>query len=202
MRVIGIDPGKTGGISYLDFDRDAERRSITEAFAIKMPDSEAGVSEYLQKLSAPGGRVFAFIERVQAMPSTRQERDGEAVRNLTIQIAGRYDERIGELLRKAGIGVSTKIIQGSVGTFTFGQGYGFLRGCLRTAGIEFASVRPQDWQTLVGCRTRGDKNVSKRRAIELFPSVEKKITHATADAFLIAEYGRRLGSQNWMQEEA
>jgi hypothetical protein len=37
--------------------------------------------------------------------------------------------------------------------------------------------------------TKGDKNVSKRRAQELFPQL--KVTHATADALLIAEYGRR-----------
>jgi hypothetical protein len=40
------------------------------------------------------------------------------------------------------------------------------------------------------CLTKGDKNVSKARAQELFPAL--KITHATADALLIAEYGRRL----------
>jgi hypothetical protein len=40
------------------------------------------------------------------------------------------------------------------------------------------------------CLTGGDKNISKRRAQELFPSL--KITHAVADALLIAEYGRRL----------
>jgi len=37
--------------------------------------------------------------------------------------------------------------------------------------------------------TGGDKNVSKRRAQELFPEI--KITHAIADALLIAEYARR-----------
>jgi len=33
--------------------------------------------------------------------------------------------------------------------------------------------------------------VSKRKAQELFPAI--KITHAIADALLIAEYGRRMG---------
>jgi hypothetical protein len=37
--------------------------------------------------------------------------------------------------------------------------------------------------------SKGDKNVTKRKAQELFPSL--KITHATADALLIAEYLRR-----------
>jgi hypothetical protein len=43
----------------------------------------------------------------------------------------------------------------------------------------------------MGCLTGGDKNVSKNRALELFPEVDevKKITHATADALLIGKYG-------------
>jgi hypothetical protein len=36
--------------------------------------------------------------------------------------------------------------------------------------------------------TRGDKNVSKRRAQEIFPMI--KVTHSVADALLIAEYNR------------
>jgi hypothetical protein len=41
--------------------------------------------------------------------------------------------------------------------------------------------------------TKGDKNVSKRKAQELFPQL--KITHATADALLLAEFGRRAQNQ-------
>ena len=76
--------------------------------------------------------------------------------------------------------------------FTFGQGYGNLEMALTAAGIPFERVSPQKWQKAMGCLTKGDKNVSKRKAQELFPSL--KITHATADALLIAEYGRRIES--------
>jgi hypothetical protein len=37
--------------------------------------------------------------------------------------------------------------------------------------------------------TKGDKNISKAKAQELFP--DKKIIHATADALLIALYGTK-----------
>jgi hypothetical protein len=60
---------------------------------------------------------------------------------------------------------------------------------LTAAGIPFERVRPQKWQQAMGCMTKGDKNVSKRRAQELYPQL--KITHATADALLIATYGTR-----------
>lgn len=73
--------------------------------------------------------------------------------------------------------------------FTFGNGFGHLEMALTAAGIPFERVRPQKWQQSMGCMTKGDKNVSKRRAQELYPQL--KVTHATADALLIATYGTR-----------
>ena len=80
--------------------------------------------------------------------------------------------------------------QGVSSSFKFGQNYGFLRGCLISLHIPFEVVTPQKWQKALGCLTRGDKNVSKRKAQELYPTL--KITHATADALLISTYGYRL----------
>ena len=60
---------------------------------------------------------------------------------------------------------------------------------LIAAGIPFETVTPAKWQGAMGCRTKGDKNVTKRKAQDLFPGV--KVTHAIADALLIAEWGRR-----------
>lgn len=80
-------------------------------------------------------------------------------------------------------------IQKPKDAFTFGRNYGFLRACLTAYKIPFDEVRPQVWQKAMGCLTKGDKNVSKAKAQQLFPQL--KITHATADALLIAEYLRR-----------
>jgi hypothetical protein len=60
---------------------------------------------------------------------------------------------------------------------------------LTAAGIPFERVRPQAWQKAMGCMSKGDKNITKRKAQELFPQI--KVTHATADALLIATYGTR-----------
>jgi len=79
--------------------------------------------------------------------------------------------------------------QGVTSMFTFGQGYGSIRMALIAAGIPFDEVTPQRWQKDTGCLTGGNKNISKAKAQQLFPSV--KITHATADALIIAEWGRR-----------
>lgn len=71
----------------------------------------------------------------------------------------------------------------------FMRNVGNLEAFLTAAAIPFERVAPGVWQKAMGCLTKGDKNVSKRRAQELFPTL--RITHATADALLIAAYGLR-----------
>lgn len=82
--------------------------------------------------------------------------------------------------------------QGVSSSFKFGQNFGTLLGLLTASMIPFERVTPQKWQKAIGCMSKGDKNVTKRKAQELFPSV--KVTHAIADALLIAEYCRRVRS--------
>jgi hypothetical protein len=73
--------------------------------------------------------------------------------------------------------------------FTFGNGFGHLEMALTAAGIPFTRVRPQVWQKELGCMTKGDKNVTRKRAQELFPTI--KCTHAVSDALLLAKYGTK-----------
>ena len=77
---------------------------------------------------------------------------------------------------------------GGKGSFTFGGAYRFVRAGLKMGGVKIYDVPPVLWQAKLECLTGGDKNVSKRRAIALFPGV--KVTHAVADALLIALYGQ------------
>jgi len=56
--------------------------------------------------------------------------------------------------------------------------------------VPFDTVTPQTWQKALRCLSRGDKNVTKSRAQGLFPNVFK-ITHANADALLLAHYTRQ-----------
>ena len=88
---------------------------------------------------------------------------------------------------------------GVVGAFSFGESFGFLQGLLSGRYHEPHIVTPQKWQREMGLiqsgRTQGKgdsnkKNVNKALAEQLFPG--KKITHAWADALLIAEYCRRI----------
>ena len=83
--------------------------------------------------------------------------------------------------------------QGVSSTFKFGMNFGVLKGVLIACQIPHEFVSPQKWQKAMNCLTHGDKNISKAMAQRLFPLV--KVTHATADALLLAEYCRRTVKQ-------
>lgn len=88
---------------------------------------------------------------------------------------------------------------GHAGAFTFGKNYGACRMALMAAQIPFEEVLPQRWQSNLGCRSGKDKNVTKRAAQNLFPRYT--ITHAVADALLIAEFCRRQDRGSDVQGE-
>jgi len=139
MIVVGIDPGKDGGIAI------ASTQTIV---AYKMPQTERDIFDLLKDEVLPDETPVVFLEKVHSMP---------------------------------GQGVSS--------SFSFGRGYGFLRGVITALRYPLHEVTPQKWQKALGCLSRGDKNVTKGKAQQLFPQL--KITHLTADALLIMEYGRR-----------
>ena len=82
---------------------------------------------------------------------------------------------------------------GRASTFRFGVSYGLLRGMLIAMKIPFEDVSPQKWTKalgLVGGKPgRRKKNLHKYWAQQWFPRLH--ISNATADAILIADYGRR-----------
>lgn len=88
--------------------------------------------------------------------------------------------------------------QGHSGAFTFGRNVGNLEALLVAAEIPFDQVIPRRWQPAIGvvyppkAKDTVRKNISKARAQELFPDQALTITHALADAMLIAEYCRRV----------
>lgn len=131
-----------------------------------------------------GGGIACIVStdvRAVAMPET--ERDLlDYLRDCTTLSDGAISAVLEKVHSSPQMGVSS--------SFKFGCGYGRLRMALVAAGIPFDEVTPQRWQKLLGCQSRGDKNVTKKRAQDLFPSL--RITHAVADALLLAEYCRRI----------
>lgn len=106
------------------------------------------------------------------------------------EVFRQYDDATFAMIER----VSSSPQMGVVSAFTFGRSYGFLRGMLIAHGIAFEEVSPVKWQTAMGCRTGGNKNISKAKAQQLFPGV--KVTHANADALLLAEHCRRTRREN------
>ena len=89
--------------------------------------------------------------------------------------------------------------QGVKSMFTFGRGYGLLRGILTAHRIQFSEVRPRDWQKAVGITPRYKDETKpqfkmrlKQRAQQLCPSVD--VTLSTADALLIARYAQMMAN--------
>ncbi len=147
MTIIGIDPGKDGGIAIYFDNGNLE--------VVKMPDTEKDTYEQLRSVSDEDPRfVNVFLEKVHSFP---------------------------------GQGVSS--------TFKFGQGYGFLRGIICSLEYPLHDVEPRRWQQNLGCLTKGNKNVTKQKAQQLFPHI--KITHKTADAVLIALWGKWFLEGKW-----
>ncbi len=144
MIFLGIDPGKSGGIS-----RHWGTNVCGQKFTGLTP---MDIYKHI-KIYAESGICIAMIEKVHSMPK-----------------------------------------QGVKSSFTFGQNYGFLLGCLTALEIPFEYVTPQKWQRYLGCMSKGDKSVTKQKAQELYPHL--KITHAIADALLIGEYLKRTYYNN------
>lgn len=97
----------------------------------------------------------------------------------------------GAAIKKAYIEkAASRPAQGVVSVFTFGDNFGWWRGVLTALKIPYETVTPAKWQRELSCLSKGNKNVTKCKAQQLFP--HEKITHAKADAILIAEYGRRI----------
>lgn len=88
--------------------------------------------------------------------------------------------------------VASRPAQGVRSVFTFGTNFGFWQGLLTGLKLPYEKITPGTWQRSLKCLSQGDKNVTKRKAQQLFPN--QKITHAVADAILIAEFGRRINT--------
>lgn len=141
--IIGIDPGKSGGISFFADDW---------VHVEKLPESSNELLELLKTYFPDTGQVTVYLEKIY-LPT------------------------------------------GKAGALNFASGWGKILAVLEFYGVEPTLVRPQDWMKELDCLTKGDKNVTKAKALELFGDVEYDdgkslpITHWSSDALLIGYYG-------------
>lgn len=85
--------------------------------------------------------------------------------------------------------------QGSVSMFTFGEGYGWLKGVMDSLQIRYQEIAPQTWKKEFGLNS--DKVKSIQVAKQLYPEADlipencRKESDGLAEALLMAVYARR-----------
>ena len=91
--------------------------------------------------------------------------------------------------------------QGVKSMFTFGEGYGKLKGMMEALCIPYVLVTPQAWKkkVLAGLNWKGDKSAAiefchrKHPKMDLRASERARTPHmGICDALCIAEYGRMM----------
>lgn len=87
--------------------------------------------------------------------------------------------------------------QGVASTFTFGAGWGFIKGVLEAYGISYQEVPPEKWKKEFGLMKK-DKKASVAICRQLFPQANLRPSDRSrvdsdgmAEALLMAEYARR-----------
>ncbi len=147
------------------------------------PGNRGGIA----RIEQTAGR---WLTTAHKMPSTETD-----TVELLRELVRTPDEQVRVACEK--LGPVPPKMRGSISNFKLGLSYGFLRGCLAAIGVRREFILPRTWQKEFGlvfpkAKNLTDtekKNLHKAAAQELFPQI--KITHAIADALLIAEFLRR-----------
>jgi len=142
---------------------------------------------------AHGGVCALYDGKISVMASTKSGGNDIAIK------------KIAEWSKRKGLSVVAYLEkvhsmpgQGVSSTFKFGVEYGKILGALSAFGINKVDVTPVKWQKEFVCSRRRDeaktvhKNRLKDAAKKLYPN--EKITLDTADAILIAVYGKQIES--------
>lgn len=156
----GVDPGASGAIAAVAADGRPLSWLPGDSTDRDLLDY---LGEWYRGVDEENGNAFAVLEEVRATPRAIKGPDGQ----------------------RTGL-----VKMGATSAFTFGASYGRLGMALVAACIPFERVLPVKWQTVMRCRSRGDKRVTKARAQELLPG--ERITHRNADAYLLAMYARQV----------
>lgn len=86
--------------------------------------------------------------------------------------------------------------QGVASSFSFGEGLGLWKGIIAAYKLPVEMPSPQRWKKAILADQGKDKDASRFKAIQLFPSIADQLSRVKddgrAEALLMAEYGRRL----------
>lgn len=177
MITVGIDPGLTGAIAFLDPElpqfavvRNLPTRALPEV-------GKAGRSYVPRRID---GRAMALIIREHVSAGANAQAFCEGVRALPVKDGRSTAQSEGSLMRSLGA----------------------IESVLDVLLLSPTLVLPQTWQTFFGVvgkaseiRGHGELPAAVRKAIQLYPHLEPELgkvkSHNLAEALLIAHYASR-----------
>ena len=129
---------------------------------LDMPTMKAGTERYAVQTQVNPAALADMLRRLT-----------DGIRDETIVVMERVDG----------------YIDNKAACFSMGNSFGCVRGVVATLGLPLHIVRAQDWKKHYSLKR--DKELSRRRAIELYPMapLDKIKHHNRAEAILIARYG-------------
>jgi crossover junction endodeoxyribonuclease RuvC len=158
MNVLGIDPGKSGALAFLDTSV-----STCEVYPIPM-------TAPVKKTKQSRARSFVDVALLK-----------EIIRHYAIDVA--FMEN-----------VASSSQMGVVSAFTFGEGFGTLKGVVGAHDIPLILVTPQKWKRAL--KLPADKKETVRKASKLFINGDSVfygprggVLDGLAEASCIALYG-------------
>jgi hypothetical protein len=189
MFIIGIDPGLSGGIAIIPL------YSFKETIVYSLADySLAQLAVIFQEYRAGGGPQYTNSTHNSA-PNPTTYIDSEIPPDTHCEIF-LEEPQLPMLNTHNSNNFSVQAHK------KLARSLGQLEGICIAAGYPPNLVSPRKWQGFLACLSKGDKNITKNLAIKCFPFLNREcksgpnkglpvstITHATADALLIALYG-------------
>lgn len=161
-RLVGIDPGLTGGIVCLDT---ARRTMLVAPLPVRTE-------------KRPSGKIKSYIDEDALAALVRSWCPDEAWVEDVHVIGGKQ-------------GPEERRWDGVVGAFTFGEGKGTIRGVLGALGVPRRWVSPQKWKNLLRASSGpGKAKAVKDLAHRYFPLMAAQLkSSGKAEAALIALFG-------------
>ena len=196
MIIVGIDPGKKGGITILNTYKYREITSIALE-KITLMDAYMYLSEI--RGGEPARRARHVENISDPLPLIRQT-------HRTVRLADEdtYDnsmeiwlEEPGQIIvnsRTKGKDATGAILAGMTASRKLGRAVGQWEGIAIALSTPVVYVSPKTWQSAMNCNTKGDKSVTRNKAAAMYPFLVDKngksmVTDAIADSILIATYG-------------
>lgn len=158
--IIGIDPGKQGGIGYVLYHKLQNART-----------NKIGISCIKRNVIKLGETIYDTRQRIRAIIVDSQT----------------PDDVVCYLECSNGVPNTGNRQRGMSSTATFFRGIGRLEGLLCGMDVTVHPVTPQKWMKRLDCLTGGDKSVTRLAAQRRWPT--KEIYNWNADALLITHYG-------------